>query len=188
MNALEMLREDHDAVIGMLDKLRDGAGGAEGSMTERKRLATALVIAESRHEAAEERVVWPVVRRMVEGGDALADAAIKQESDSKALLRDIDAGDAGSAEFERALAEFDVAAREHIEFEETLVWPSLRETVNGQQLAAMGNELELARWTVPTRPHPRASAKAGVQKTLGAVASAVDRTRDRMTGRHKDAP
>ncbi len=96
MNALEMLREDHDAVIGMLDKLRDGAGGAEGSLTERKRLATALVIAESRHEAAAERVVRPVVRRMVEGGDALADAAIKQESDGKALLRDIDAGDAGS--------------------------------------------------------------------------------------------
>ncbi|GAA4813528.1 hemerythrin domain-containing protein [Tomitella cavernea] len=152
------------------------------------RLATTRVIAESQHETAEERVFWLAVRRMVDGGDELAVTALGPEADGTGLLQKIGKGDAGTEEFEQAMSEFDTAAREHIEFEESRVWPPLRGAANGQQLAAIGEHLNMAKRTAPTRPHPHTPSTTGVQETLGAAVSAVDRARDVVTGRKKDAP
>jgi hemerythrin-like domain-containing protein len=57
----------------------------------------------------------------------------------KRMLAELDKLDAGDAEFEDLLAAFTGAAREHIRFEETVVWPGLRTALTTERATGRGN-------------------------------------------------
>jgi uncharacterized protein YdcH (DUF465 family) len=189
-SAFEVLAEDHAEVKQMLTDLelgavRQGTATAE-QLTQRKKLAEQLVIEASRHEAVEEMYFWPAVREHVPGGDALAGTALGQEQEGKEVLAKLEKLDAGQAEFEKLLAEFTRAGREHIDYEENHVWPGLRAALTAQQAEELGGKLEAAKKTAPTRPHPHTPASPGALKTVGPVAAAADKARDAMTNRGTD--
>jgi hypothetical protein len=73
------------------------------------------------------------------------------------------------------------AAREHIQFEETAVWPGLRTALNTERAAELGTQIAEGKKTAPTRPHTPPSP--GALKTAEPVAAAADRARDAVTGR-----
>jgi hypothetical protein len=89
----------------------------------------------------------------------------------------------GDAEFEELLGAFTGAAREHIAFEETAVWPGLRTALNTERAAELGTQLAEGKKTAPTRPHPHTPPSPGALKAAGPVAAAADKLRDKMTGR-----
>jgi len=186
-NAFDVLAQDHIEVKRMLTVLEMGAvrqGAASGDqLTERKKLAQQLVIEASKHEAVEQMYFWPAVREHLPNGDELADTAIGQEQEGKEVLNKLDKLDAGSAEFEKLLADFIGAGREHIDYEENRVWPGLRTALTAEQAEELGRKLETAKKTAPTRPHPHTPASPGVLKGAGPVAAAADKARDAMTNR-----
>lgn len=189
-DAFEVLARDHAEVKQMLTELemgtvRQGAATAE-QLTRRKKLAEQLVIEESKHEAVEEMYFWPAVREHLPDGDELADTAIAQEDEGKEVLNKLDKLDAGTPEFERLLAEFIRAGREHIAYEENHVWPGLRRALTAEQAGELGGKLEAGKKTAPTRPHPRTPASPGALKTAGPLAAAADKARDAMTNRGTD--
>jgi hemerythrin-like domain-containing protein len=81
------------------------------------------------------------------------------------------------------LARFIQAGRAHIAFEETTVWPSLRDNLTAAEAEDLGRKLEDGKVNAPTRPHPKTPASPGVLKTAGPVIAAADRLRDAVTGR-----
>jgi hemerythrin-like domain-containing protein len=189
-NAFDVLAQDHIEVKRMLTELemgavREGAAGG-GQLTERKKLAEQLVIEESKHEAVEEMYFWPAVREHLPNGDQLADTAIAQEQEGKEVLNKLDKLDADSPEFEKLLAEFISAGREHIAYEETQVWPGLRNALTAEQAEELGHKLEAGKKTAPTRPHPHTPPSPGALKGAGPVVSAADKARDAMTNRGTD--
>jgi hypothetical protein len=189
-DAFEVLAQDHAEVKQMLIQLelgtiRQGGVGAE-QLTQRKKLAQQLVIEESRHEAVEEMYFWPAVREYLRNGDELADTAIGQEDEGKEVLDKLDKLDAGDPEFERLLAEFIRAGREHIDYEETQVWPGLRAALTAEQSQEIGSKMEAGKKTAPTRPHPRTPSSPGALKATGPVAAAADKARDAITHRGTD--
>jgi hypothetical protein len=97
----------------------------------------------------------------------------------------LDKLDAGTPEFEKLLAEFIRAGREHIDYEESHVWPGLRATLTEEQAQDLGRKLEAGKMAAPTRPHPRTPASPGALKTAG-PAAAADKLRDAVTGRGTD--
>jgi hemerythrin-like domain-containing protein len=187
-DAFEVLARDHAEVKQMLSQLEAGSAGYgdAGQLTERKKLSEQLVIEESKHEAVEEMYFWPVVREHLPNGDQLADTAIGQEDEGKEVLHKLDKLDAGEPEFEKLLADFIRAGREHIDYEEKVVWPGLRSVLTQQQAEELGAKLEAGKKTAPTRPHPRTPSSPGALKTAGPVAAAVDKARDAMTDRGTD--
>ena len=189
-DAFEFLARDHAEVKQLLAQLEMGAvrqGAATlGQLAERKKLAEQLVIEESRHEAIEEMHFWPAVREHLPNGDQLADTAIRQEDEAKEVLDKLGKLDAGTPDFERLLADFARAGREHITYEETVVWPVFRIALTKEQAADLGAKLEAAKKTAPTRPHPRTPASPGALKTTGPVAAAADKIRDKITHRGRD--
>jgi hypothetical protein len=189
-NAFEFLARDHDGVKSMLIQLEVGAvrqnTATTDQLAQRKKLAERLVIEESRHEAVEEMYFWPAVREHLPNGDELADTAIGQEEEGKEMLDKLDKLDAGTPEFEKLLADFIRAGREHIDYEETHVWPGLRIALTEQQADELGSKLKAAKKTAPTRPHPRIPASPGALKTAGSVAAAADKARDKITHRGTD--
>lgn len=184
VNALTFLRAEHESVLGMLEVLEGSGPGAPG----REEMVGNLVIAESRHEAIEQEIFWPIVRDVVPGGDELADTAIAQEMEGEKLLDKIEHGSPGEEEYESALRDFCGAAREHIEYEQDHVWPRVTDAVPASDLEEAGGRLERARKRAPTRPHPHTPPQPGVLKTTGAMAAAVDKVRDVLSGRSRHHP
>jgi hemerythrin-like domain-containing protein len=188
MDALSFLRQDHKSVLGMLEVL-DGVPSASGAeVSGLETMVTNLVIAESQHEAIEEKLFWPAVREALEEGDALADEAIKQEQDAKKLLQRLTDGKPGEAEYHEALKRFVKAAREHIAYEQDVVFPPFEAAASREHLEMLGEKLERAKRIAPTRPHPDTPPTPMVLKTMGMVAATVDHVRDAFTGRAADNP
>lgn len=188
MDALTFLREDHKSVLGMLEVL-DGAPTGEGA--QRSGLATMvtnLVIAESQHEAIEEQFFWPAVRDALEDGDELADKAVDQEQAGKELLQRLEDGKPGEQDYHQALQEFVKLGREHICYEQEVVWPKFEAAVSREDREKLGDKLEAAKKVAPTRPHPDTPANPIVQKTMGMGAAMVDHIRDAASGREAENP
>lgn len=172
------LKNDHQNVKSILTQL-----GTVTDVEERGKLAEQLVMDESRHEAAEEEYFWPKVRDAVTGGDELADTAIAQEDEGKEVLDQIEKATAGTPEFDQLIAKFTNAAHDHIAFEERQVWPKLDAVLDTNERNELGDKIDKARSSGPTRPHPNAPAGPGALKTVGVVAAVSDKARDKVSGR-----
>ncbi|PJE23900.1 MAG: hemerythrin [Mycobacterium sp.] len=188
MDALTFLRQDHKSVLGMLEVL-DGAPESDGAqLSGLETMVNNLIISESQHEAVEEQFFWPAVRRAVEGGDELADQAIAQEESGKKLLQRLQDSAPGDPDYHEALKEFVKAGREHIMFEQDVVWPRFSAAVDQQELEQLEGKLETAKKVAVTRPHPKTPSDSLTQKTMGLGAAVVDHVRDAVTGRAADNP
>lgn len=186
MDALSFLRADHESVLGLFEILEGARPGADdGGLAT---LVANLVIAESQHEAIEEQWFWPAVRRTLDNGDVLADHAIAQEQAGKRLLQRLLDGRPGQDDYHQALAELIKAGREHIAFEQDVVWPVFAQAARRDELDRLGRRLAVAKRVAVTRPHPATPPSALVQKTMGTVVAVVDRVRDAATGRVRDYP
>ena len=185
-----VLAKDHQEVKGMLSELGKGptkaTGASEDQLALRKKMIEELIIEESKHEALEEMYFWPAVREHHTAGNTLADEATGQEQEAKQVLAELDKLQAGDAEFEKLLNKFIAAARRHIEFEETQVWPGLRSVLPGETSAELGSKIAEGKKTAPTRPHPHTPPSPGALKAAGPVAAAADKVRDAVTGRGGD--
>jgi Hemerythrin HHE cation binding domain len=185
-SAFDVLADDHEQVKRLLSQFEAApaaAGTNDSLLAARKKMAEILVIEESKHEAVEEMYFWPAVRKHLPDGDKLADQAISQEQEGKELLAKLDKLDAGDPAFDTLIGEFIKAARDHIAFEETRVWPALRAVMTETEAAGLGDSLEQGKKTAPTRPHPHTPPAPGVLKAAGPAAAAADRARDAATGR-----
>ncbi|MGW0163373.1 hemerythrin domain-containing protein [Mycobacterium sp. NPDC003323] len=188
MDALTFLREDHKSVLGMLEVL-DGAPAGEGAQRSGlQTMVTNLVIAESQHEAIEEQYFWPAVRDALDDGDELADRAVEQEQEGKHLLQQLEDSAPGEPEYQEALQRFVALGRDHIAFEQDVVWPKFRAAVSHDELVKLGEKLERAKKIAPTRPHPDTPPTPGALKTVGMVAATMDHVRDAASGRAADNP
>ncbi|HEX2322421.1 MAG TPA: hemerythrin domain-containing protein [Streptosporangiaceae bacterium] len=183
----EVLAQDHAEVRQMLAELEAGktasSGASSNDLSMRKKMMEHLVIEESKHEALEEMYFWPAVREKLPGGDTLADTAIGQEQEGKEVLDELDKLDAGDAGFEKLVTKFIQVARTHISYEETRVWPPLRNVLSAGEASEIGTKIEQGKKTGPTRPHPHTPPSPGVLKATGPAAAAADRARDKATGR-----
>jgi hypothetical protein len=128
------------------------------------------------------------VRDRLPDGGRLADEATGQEQEAKQVLARLDKSGADDPEFEGLLRQFITAGREHIAFEETRVWPGLRSALTSTEAEELGEKLEQAKKTAPTRPHPGTPPSPGVLKSTGPIAAIADKAWDVVTGRGEFNP
>ena len=63
------------------------------------------------------------------------------------------------------------------------MWQLLRNALSAQQASELGDKIEEAKKTAPTRPHPHTPAAPGVLNTAGPAVAAADQARDAVSGR-----
>lgn len=183
-----VMQADHDLVWELLNQLTGGSGSPGASLDEHRRLARRLVALESSHEAAEELVIWPVVRRVCPDGEDLVVRAVGQERQAKRTLNELGAIRPGDKEFEECVATVASHAREHISYEQNQIWPRLADHLGADEADRLTRLWVDARLRGPTRPHPHTPPLPGVLATVGFVAARMDRLRDRLTGRQVPVP
>lgn len=186
-----MLREDHEKVLAMLTQLESALNTAPapdaGPPRVRKDLVTELLIAESQQESVEEQFFWALVRNVLPDDQAFADHAVSQDDAAKQVLHALEKARPDQSDFEAMVGRIIADGREHIEYEQTQVWPKVQATVSQQDLEDIGEKMAKAKKAAPTRPHPGTPANPGVQKTAGVAAALTDKIRDAIRGRgHQD--
>lgn len=185
MDAIAFLRHDHQSVLGLLETLDGAPSGSGAAASGLETMVNNLIIAESQHEAIEEQFFWPAVRDAI--GDGVADKALEQEQAGKKLLQRLE-GKPGEPDYHEALQEFVKAGREHIAYEQEMVWPQVEAVLSREDLEKIGEKLEQAKKIAPTRPHPDTPPNPAVLKTVGMGAAVIDHMRDALTGRGEDNP
>jgi len=188
-DVFQVLKKDHDEVKAMLAELQEGPRASTGATAEqlafRKRSVDAVIIEESKHEAAEQMYFWPAVKQLGPDGQRIAEAGLEQEAEADPVLAELDKLQPDDEGFEERLIAFTAAARAHITYEEAHAWPLLRATISADEAQALGDQITQAKKLAPTRPHPHVPAQPGAVKSAGPVAGVADRLRDAVTGRGK---
>lgn len=173
-------------MLGLFETLDGAPSGSGAQASGLETTVNNLIIAESQHEAIEEQYFWPAVREAL--GDALADKAVEQEQQGKKVLQRLEDGKPGEPDYHEALQEFIKLGREHIAFEQEVVWPQVETAISRDELEKIGEKLEVAKKIAPTRPHPDTPPNPAVLKTMGMGAAVMDHVRDAFTGRGEDNP
>ena len=177
MNATELLMADHRKVRALF-----GRFARSERQETRRRLAEEIIRELSIHAAIEEEKLYPVIRDHVPGGRKLYDEAIEEHQQVKEVLAELDGSleKAHTKAFAARVQRLKGDVEHHVEEEEGEVFPQLRRSISGTRLQELGRELQEAKATAPTRPHPN-QPPAG--ELTGKAIGAVDRVRDRVAGR-----
>jgi hemerythrin superfamily protein len=174
----DVLTAAHDRIFTLVTELTGGSADPIAGPKGRKAIADRLVRELSRHEVAEEIVFWPLVRGRVDDGESMALVALDQEKTGKRMLNELVHTSPGNDEFSMLTHSVAAHLREHITYEQNVVWPKLRLRLDGAERRALGEKLEQLERRSPTRPHPHVPADPSLLKTVGPAAALLDRARN----------
>ncbi len=178
-DVVDLLREQHQEVRRLFSEVEQQSG--DGRRDAFEQLVRLLAV----HETAEEEVVYPAVRKMVDDGDRLADARTAEESEAKSALSELEKIDVEHADFDAKLDACKQLVLAHAENEEREVFPELRHSHSTEQLQSMAGGVRAAESLAPTHPHPRGPESAVGNIAVGPFVAVADRVRDaiRRAGR-----
>ena len=131
------------------------------------------------HEAVEEQLVHPLVRRQLPDGHHLVTEVLTQEQESKQLLAALEDARPGTDDHEELVRRLFEGVRRHAHTEETLLFPALRLHLGPRERMRLGAMVERAERLAPTHPHPHAPS-TGPGVVGMPVVGVLDRARDRV--------
>ncbi len=178
-----VLAADHDRILALSSRLTGDAAAPQAGPRERKAIASELVAEMSRHEVVEEMLVWPVVRDLADDGQELCAVALEQEATGKRLLNELAKTSPGNEEFDTLTHSVAALLREHISYEQNIVWPRLRLRLNQGEARQLGSRIERAKRLAPTRPHPHVPPRPELLKKIGPAVAVLDKARDAVLRR-----
>lgn len=178
-----VLAADHERILALSNRLTGGKAEPDASPKERKAIADELVTELSRHEVVEEMLFWPAVRDRANDGGELSRVALEQEATGKRLLNELVKTKPGNEDFDTLTHSVAAMLREHISYEENIVWPRLRLKLSAEEASRLGTEAARAERRAPTRPHPHVPPQPGLLKKIAPAAAVLDRARNAMVRR-----
>jgi hemerythrin superfamily protein len=149
-DAIEVVTTDHRVVEQLFVQLMATKVPEDAEL--RGELARRIVHELSVHTAIEEDVLYPVIRRHVDGGDDLVDRSVAEHEALKAQLARFDEMAPDSADFVATAEAARGLVAQHVHEEEHTVLPELRDSVPGERLYELGDELEKAKQSATGRP------------------------------------
>jgi hemerythrin superfamily protein len=175
-DAIDVLVNDHRTVDQLFEQVQ---GTDQPDQDAVHRIVRELSV----HDAIERAHVYPRLRHNVDDGDSLAERSEQEHTEVATTLVAIDDAQAGSAEQRKQLQKLIELVRHHVQEEEKELFPALRQRLGGDELDKLGEILESAKKTAPTRPHPGAPDEGMAHKVAGAMTAPLDKVRDAAEGR-----
>src|SRR3954447_9470644 len=177
-DVVDVLISDHRDVTALIGEVRTVAD----PMMRRDLIDTAISEL-VRHAVAEEMYVYPAMRKYLADGDKAVEHDIEEHKELERAMKQLEAVDVSTAEFDAALRELEALLADHVQDEESEQFPELRRQVPQEELAELAGKVETAKKLAPTRPHPGAPNSELFHKLVGPGVGLVDRLRDKLTGR-----
>ena len=140
MNALELLKKDHDTVKELFEKAE-----SNNNEKQQKQLFEQIKTELETHTYIEETVFYPAVEQIDELKNMVLES-LEEHKQVKTLLREMENLSDDSEKFEPKLKVLMENVEHHaIEEEEEKMFPKLRKFMNSEQLQQLGQELEAAK-------------------------------------------
>lgn len=177
MDAVELLAHDHRMVEQLFRDYQ-----AAGSDTQRRGVVEVLIRELSKHAALEELMVYPLAKQVLPEGEQEVQEHLAEHMTVKKLLVDLDKLREGD-DHDQLMQQLQSAVEEHVQEEEGQMFPQLRDHLDEQALTELGETLDQAKQTAPTRAHPAAPTEPPALALAAPVAAIYDRMRDRLQGR-----
>jgi hemerythrin superfamily protein len=183
-DAIELLTTQHREVAQLWSQLQQShRDGAELQHDLADRIVTML----SKHDAIETQLLYPELReRCGEQGRRMSDHSLEEHQQVREMLAEVDGHDISDPRVFDTMSRCLQAVLHHVEEEEGKVFPVLRGHVDEARLMDLGQQMATMMPTAPTHPHPHMPDSKTGAKVAGAVSSAIDHTRDAITGRGDD--
>lgn len=137
MDAISHLTKQHETAKSLFEQIE-----ASTDPAARQRLLDEVIAALRVHTKIEEEVLYPIVRDEMKGGSKLFEEAMQEHQEAKKAMNELD----GMAPDDPAWqGKFEILMHgvlHHAKEEETEMFPKLRETVSGDRLNQLGEQLE----------------------------------------------
>src|ERR1700752_408185 len=141
MNALEILKQDHQKVKGLFQDIRH-----ESDRGKQKELFDKIDTELEIHTHIEETVFYPAIDEHEEFKDMVAEA-LEEHQEAKSLLGELEELGADNHDFGSKLQQLMEAVEHHVEEEEGEMFPKIEEVFDEDELEQLGQELESAKGT-----------------------------------------
>jgi hemerythrin superfamily protein len=175
MNALTLLKQDHQNVDALFERFEELA---KGNGTKAKADVVQKIITHlSVHAAIEEQVFYPAVRAALADADIESTVleALEEHHAVKLLLTEIEKLPPTAERFDAKVTVMIENVRHHVQEEEEELFPKVREAMTVQQLEELGEALDKAKEAAPTRPHPFQPDQPPLNVLLGLPVAVLDR-------------
>lgn len=170
---VDVVLEDHSRIGDLLAHMDGTAPELRHDLFQR------LVALLARHEAAEGSTLRPALRDNVDNGRPPAESLLEEEGQLERHLADLEKMDAASDEFLGAFRELRGNILDHIQHEERVEHPRLRETLGDEHRRSMAEAFTEIKEHAPTHPHPQTPQSPEVQAAASPVTAMFDWARDR---------
>jgi len=143
VNALVLLSNDHRAVEELFGRL------SSPRHVNREETIDRLIQELSVHAEIEEELVYPAIRRNVDGGRRLANHAEQEHQQVKQMLKQLERMDPDSREAEALIDELHQHVQAHVAEEEAPdgLFAQLRESLDDESLQELGSQVSGTRLT-----------------------------------------
>jgi hemerythrin superfamily protein len=174
-DVVDLLLDQHRLIRELCDEISSAA------VADREEPFRSLLRLLAVHEAVEEELVHPYVKRRVDGAKAEVDARVEEEREVNKMLAALDSLGPTNPGFEELFTRFRTALLAHADKEESSEFAGLRSATRPAERTAMAAALRLASALAPTHPHPgnESTARAVL---VGTPMAMIDRARDMLRG------
>jgi iron-sulfur cluster repair protein YtfE (RIC family) len=138
MDAITLLKTDHEKVAGIFEKLEETTERAEKT---REELFTKLKQELDLHAHIEESIFYPAIKQAEETRDITMEA-FQEHHVVKVLLRELDAMPVTSETWTAKLKVLKENVEHHVEEEEDEMFPKTRNVLSREQLEELGALME----------------------------------------------
>lgn len=174
MDAITVLKDDHRAVDKLFKRFEKAGAGAHKT---KRRLVDSMIKELVVHSAIEEEVLYPTVRAEIASESGLVLEALEEHHVVEWLLAELGAMSPEDERFDAKVTVLIESVRHHVVEEEDVLFPKVRSSLGRRRLRELGEDLEAARRTAPTRPHPRSPDEPPANLIANTMAGLVDRAR-----------
>jgi hemerythrin superfamily protein len=144
VNALTLLKQDHDEVSALFDKYEKGK--EKMSATQKEAMAGKICRMLTVHTTIEEEIFYPAVREEVEDAEELLGEANVEHQSAKDLIAQIQDMSAGDELYDAKVKVLGEYVKHHVKEEQNEMFPEVRKSeldvaAVGERLAARKAEL-----------------------------------------------
>lgn len=173
MDALSLLSSDHRKVESLFHEYQSAA-----TPEVKKQCVDKMIMELSMHSGIEELKFYPQVKERAPQGKQLVEESLQEHQQVKEMLAELERMKPEDSGYDAKVQTLIGDVKHHVQEEEGQLFPNVRSAFNPQQLDEIGRELEEAKRTAPTHPHPMAPAEGPAAQVAARAAGAMDRARD----------
>lgn len=172
MNALTLLKQDHANVEALFERFEKAGADAH---REKAQIAEKVIEHLSIHAVIEEQVLYPALREKLPEDEFTILEALEEHHAAKMMLNELEKTPAGHERFDAKFTVLMENVRHHVEEEEGELFDKARTAFTVQELEELGEALQQAKETAPTRPHPFAPDTPPGNILIGLPVAILDR-------------